>query len=238
MNGNAKERGRRVMKVLGRVALYGTVAVICVLMIVHFAWKFSGSDRWELVQDKGGVKVYGLKASGKVLKKFKGTVRVKSSLSTAVKATQDPTVCDYTGACYGSTLIERVDDSLQYYSFRMDYGSPFAVREVVVKEQFSQDPATGQVLAEVIAVPDKIPANNCCIRIETMHNTWRFTPLKDGQIEIQYVINMEDGGYVPYVLSNFANPRFLYYTLSLSQKILDKEKQKYPDVKFSYIHES
>jgi hypothetical protein len=227
---------KKRLKRFAKAVLLSSVCLAVIVFSLHLVWRYSGSNQWELVQEKDGITIYALKSPGSTLKQFKGIARVRSTLSAAMTLAQDPAVCEY-ARCYESRMIERVDERLQYYTFRWKYPFRFRPREMVIKEQFSRVPETKALLVEVTAAPDKIPPTDCCVRITNMYNTWRFTPLKNGEIEIEYLIDMSEGGFMPYVLSNFAVPKFMYFVLSKMQMVLDKESQKYPNAKFDLLED-
>jgi hypothetical protein len=66
-----------------------------------------------------------------------------------------------------------------------------------------------------------------------MNNTWRLTPLENGQVDIEYVINMNQGGFVPDLFLNVGTPRFMLLILPNLQGFLNREK--YRDAKFDFI---
>jgi hypothetical protein len=68
-----------------------------------------------------------------------------------------------------------------------------------------------------------------------MYNTLRLTPLGNGEIEIEYVMNMHDGGYIPDLLLNINRPKFVHKVLLGFQKFLDKEK--FRTAKLDFIQE-
>lgn len=218
-----------------KFASLAIVSLAVLLLVANLVWRFSGSNQWELVQDKNGVKVYSLKTPGSELLQIKGVVQVHSTLGGLVKFMQDPNVCaDY--GCYESYTVERVDDQLQYVTFRMDFPRPFQTREFVVRTQVHQDAHTKEVLLEYAAAPDKMPANACCFRVTDMNNTFRFTPRGNGQVDVEYVMNMNEGGFIPPPLLNRVRPKVSYRVLRVLQGLL--EKHGYQDAKLDFIDEA
>ena len=63
--------GRVLPKVL-KVLSFGSALVLAILLVAHFAWKYSGSNKWELEINKNGVQVYALKSPGFTLKTIQG----------------------------------------------------------------------------------------------------------------------------------------------------------------------
>lgn len=225
-----KTWGRRIAKAL----LLVSVSVVAVFLIAGFVWRLSGSNHWEFVGEKKGVKVYSLKAPGATLTQVKGVTRVRSSLSGLVKLMQDPEICKDLG-CRDSRIVERVDDQLQYSTFRYNLPFRFRPRDFVVRTQVYQNPHTREVLLEFAAAPDKAPPNDCCFRVTDMNNMWRLTPLGNGEIEIEYVQNMNEGGFLPDLMLNMARPKIMFAMLPRMQRLVSREK--YRTARFDFIKE-
>ncbi len=224
-----RPRGRKFLRFLW----IACVSLIVALFVVRVVWRFSGSNQWELVGEKNGVKVYSLKVPGTDVKKFKSVFRVHSTLAGLVKYFQDPDACNDVG-CSHSYIVERVDDQLEYASFRYKLPSPFHPREFVVREQFYQNPHTREILVEVAAAPDKLPPDQCCFRVTDMNNMWRLTPVGNGDVEVEYIMNMNEGGFMPDILMNIARPKILFMMRNL-QRFVGKEK--YQTAKFDFVKE-
>jgi hypothetical protein len=223
---------KRLVKQVLKVLVLVGVCLAALFFVARLIWRFSGSNQWEFVQEVKGVKIYSLKAPGLDLKQFKGIVRVRSTLASIIKFMQDPEICPDVG-CHDLKVIERVDDQLQYWSFRYSLPFPFQTREFVTRVQVSQNQQTKEVLMWVAAAPDKTPPHDCCFRVTDMNNTWRLTPLENGQVDIEYVINMNQGGFVPDLFLNVGTPRFMLLILPNLQGFLNREK--YRDAKFDFI---
>lgn len=220
----------RLLKVLSIVG----VSLVALFFVAHSTWKFSGSNQWEFEFEKNGVKVYSLKAPGMDRIQIKGVVQARSTLSHVVRYNQDPTVCALSG-CIESRVIERVDDQVQYNTFRYNFPYPYKPREYVVRAQFHQDPRTKEVFLVYAAAPDKLPPNSCCFRVTDMNNTWRFTPLENGVIEVEQVLNMSEGTFMP---DWWVKREKLESMAARLSKLQDRwDKRKYQDEKFDFIKE-
>jgi len=220
-------------KKLLNVFLIASVSLMALYFVGRLVWRFSGSNQWELDRDTSGVKMYSWKAPGSDLKKFKGIVRIHSTPAILVKMTQDPELCLDAG-CTQAKMIERVDDQLQYYSFQFKLPFPLHAREFVVREQYYQNPRTKDVLLEVVAAPDKIAPDSCCFRVSDIYNTWRFTPLENGVVEVEWFVNMNEGGFVPDVLLN-TRSKGMFQLLRELQGMASREK--YQNAKFDFVKE-
>lgn len=211
-----------------------SVSLLVLYAGARLAWRFSGSNKWEFVEERKGVKVYSLKSPGSDLQKFKGIGRVRTTLPRLVKLFQDAEICKEAG-CTSTRLVDRVDDQQQFYAFQHTLPFPFRKREFVVREQFYQDPRTKAILMEVVAAQDKIPEDSCCFRVTEMNNTWLFTPVTNGEIEIELILNMHEGGFVPDLMLNRMRDGILVNMLSHIQGWVDRDK--YRDAKYDFIDE-
>jgi len=234
-NGNVAGKARKApIRRLLKIVLTASVMLVAVIQILGWAWRFSGTNQWELFGERKGVRVYTLKTPGSDLNKFKCVFRVRSTLSGLVRLMQDPDACDDL-QCYGSRIIEKVDDHLQYATFRYKFDRPFRPREYVVRTEIHQNALTKEVLVSYSAALGKIPPDDCCFRVSDFNNAWRLTPLGNGQVDVEYTVNMDEGGLVPNVIANRARPKFLLIALRHLQKILDKDK--YRNAKLAFIQE-
>jgi hypothetical protein len=225
-----KKWSARLLKVL----LIVGVSLVALYFVAHSIWRFSGSNQWEFVEEKNGVKVYTLKAPGLDSIQVRTVVQIRSRLSSIVAFMQDYSSCIPLG-CIEPKLVERVDDQLQYYYFRYESPFPFQGREFVIKSQFYQNPHTKEVLMAIDAAPDKVPPNNCCFRVTDLNNRWRFTPLENGLVEIEATQKMNVGGFVPDLFLNRNRPKSLAKVLSRLEGLVNGEK--YRDAKIDYIKE-
>lgn len=219
---------------IARGLFIAALALVALSLIGNTIWKFSGSNKWELIGEKNGVKVYSLKSPGTDIAQVKGVVRVRSSLAGLVAFMQDPTVCKKIG-CRESYVIERVDDQFMYTTFRFNLPFKFQPREFVLSAHFFQNPRNKEVQLRYAPAPEKLPPNDCCFRVTDMHNTWRFTPVGNGLTDVEFHMKMDDGGFMPDVLINQIRPQVMYKALPRLQKLLDDPK--YQQAKFGFITE-
>jgi len=218
---------------LARILLRVSVSLVVLLFLAQLIWRFSGSNQWELVLEKDGIKVYSLKAPGSDLLQFKAIGRIHSTLPGIVAWMKDPDACKIQG-CTDSREIERVGEQLQYNYFQYDY-APFDKRDFVIRSQFYQNPDNKEVLLNVAAVADKVPPREGFYRVTNLNNKWRLAPLENGQIEVEIENNLDPGGFVPNVMFNRGRPRSLFYILSHIEKWVSSEK--YQNAKFDFIKE-
>lgn len=222
------------MRKLAKIVLIGCLSLAAIAVAAHVIWKYSGSGEWQLQAQKNGITIYSLKTPGSTKKKFKGIGRVRATLPTVMASSMDVDICKWAG-CYDARMFERVDERRQFYDFRMNYPFHFHPREFVVAQHMSRVPDTQALLVEITAAPEKLPTNDCCVRVEHMNNSWRYTPLKNGELEVEYVIDVDEGGYFPYFLANLGTPMFIAGIVPKMQFVFDREREKFPNPKFELL---
>jgi hypothetical protein len=225
----AIEPGKGPARVLMKALLFGSAIVALVLLSAHFVWKYSGSNEWELVSEASGARVLSLKVPGNSLKQFKVVGRVKATLKSATASLLDNTVENgriMSVPFYDPISVEPWSSQTMtsVYSYKIAAPLPFADRDAVLTEHITQDPQNKSVLVDILATPNKLPKEKCCYRIVDMHNTWRFTPLEDGYIEVEIVTNMDPG--VPYVFFNARSASSIAFVFSRLPKLFNLEKHR------------
>lgn len=225
----------RIKRFLLRVLLI----LVAVAVIGHFAYKYSGSDEWHALPEKDGVKVFWQKLPGSTIVKYKGVTRFRSTMTSITRFMQDPTTCDDVG-CTDYVVLDNVSPQVQYMSFVYNY-KPFSKRQFVVKVDVSQDPKTKEVKVRYLGDPNRIPPNDCCIRVPHMNNLWTFRPAGNSEIDVEYIVDMYEGGMIPYFVYNAIHEKTAYIALRNIGNIVVSEKymQKYGDPSFRlpYIEE-
>ncbi|HYK03300.1 MAG TPA: START domain-containing protein [Thermoanaerobaculia bacterium] len=219
--------------------MYGVLLVVALLLTAHFAWKYSGSNAWELEIDKRGIQVYTLKKPGSTLKDVRTVRRVKTTLNRAVAAMTSIETEDCAEWGPGCEAIKTVQPwnpkDLSYIQlYRMAYPKPYAPREFLINAKVTQDPRSKVVLVDFTVLPDALPRNECCARMTVFHDTWRFTPMRDGEVEVELTAHLDPG--VPYPLFNRLVPIAFYRFFNRG---LDKylNKEKFQQARFEGIEE-
>ncbi len=219
---NKSKKRFSILKILAY--FFATVASIAV--VAHFYWKYTGSNSWELRKTVDGVTVYTLKEPGSSYLKFKVVGTFNAKLSSIMKVMRDPEACEEIG-CYDFAILETVDyPRYQFYKFTYPYGAPFKPRQYVGRSEFRQDPVTKAIYADYKSVNDRLPEDDCCVRVTHMHNIWTFTPLKGGSVQVEFVMNEIPGGFLPYFLFNSIVADTIHKNVPDLQKILDMDKYR------------
>jgi hypothetical protein len=206
---------------------YAGLALAAILLMAHFAWGASGSNQWELVKDQNGVKVWTLKTPGANLVRVKATVRVDSKLAGMVKLLEDLESC-VDAYCYDTKRLAQIPSlpghAATYVRFKFDIPG-LKTREYVLFAEHYQDPASKKLEINIMAAPDKMPRDTCCVRVTHLHNNWKLTPLPNGQLDIEFTQDTDLGG-LPYFFTNIALTEGTYEIMQDMQKLMNKERYR------------
>lgn len=202
-----------------RVLLWVVFSFIVLLFVAHFYGLYSGSGEWKPEGEVNGIKMFSKKSPGSLLNQFKMEMILEEPIDVLISAFVDPDMCDFVG-CKGE-LIEDFGEQIKYIKFVFKVRDPYKPREMVVKSQLTFFP-NGDFLVEVDAVPDYIPLDDCCFRVTDMNNTWLFTPVGDSKFKLEYIVDQNMGGFMPYFLYNIRYPDSGYHQLGVLQNTILK----------------
>lgn len=218
-----KPRSRKFLK----LALYGSCMAAVLLVGAHFTWKMSGSGHWRLVSNEAGVRVYAKKEPGATFQKFKATMRMKSTMNRVVAGMMDrdlKSCAEWNPGCVTEQTVQpwRDDERSFVHFYRVNLPNPMTPREFLLKAQFTPDFGDQSVFIQYTALPDELPRNDCCYRITHMNNNWRFTPLGEGVIGVDFMQDMDVG--LPYFFYNVVAPTFVREGLLSLPRIVNQSK--------------
>lgn len=214
--------GRKLFARLGVAAF--VLAVLAA--IAHLLWTMSGSGKWVLSRDDGHVTLWTLKSPGSPLVQVKSRVRVKTRLAGPMRLMEDMSCAD--AGCYDEAILERLATHpgryAAYIRFKFDVPGVHT-QDYVLLQQRAQDPASRQVTIDMIAAPDRIPRDDCCIRITHLHTRWWLTPVRGGHVDIEYTQDTDSGG-LPYPIANLLLIEGTFQVMRDMQALMEKPRYR------------
>lgn len=188
-----------------RILAYGSVGLGLLLLLSHFVWVASGSNQWVLDRDADGIKLWTMKSPGSGLIQVKAEVTMTTKLAGMVKLLEelDESADAFTRDAKVIREIESTPGHRAMYSrFILDFPVPgVAPRDYILFSERFQDPGTKKLEINLMAAPDMMPRDPCCVRVTHLHNNWKLTPLKNGDLNVVFTQDTDDGG-IPYVFQN------------------------------------
>lgn len=209
----------------------------CILVIIFFSFllpSLRAQDSWKLNTDKEGIKIYTAAVSYSKVKAIKVVAMLHTSLSQLVAVLMDVNAgSQWVYHTKSSSLVKQISPSELYYYSEISLPWPCENRDFVAHLSVSQDAATKVVTIDGPAVPGFVSVKQGIVRVSHSKGKWILSPEGNGQVKVDYTLQVDPGGAIPAWLVNmFAaeGPLESFRKLKVQLK-----KPAYLDAKLSYI---
>lgn len=182
---------------------------------------------WKLEKNKNGILVYTQMVENEEIKQIRMITTADAKLSTAIAVLTD--VSNYKQwiyKCVYSKLVKQVSDHEMIYYSITDGPWPVIDRDLVLLNKIHQHPETKIVYSVTETKLDYIPEKEDYVRIKNMKGVWKFTPLKDGKIAIEYYLQVDPAGKLPPWVVNMFITTGPYQTMEKFKEMLGKDGYK------------
>lgn len=243
---------KSVFRKIGKFLLYAVGLVVVVLAVAHFAWKYSGSNKWELWQDTNvtpaygkqgqrllGAQIYKKKVPGATRLQFKVVCQIRGNLDAVAAAMSDMTTAgcrNFISGCTSGKIYKPFDEKDGTYIQEYRIALPKFLKKqmaAVNKIHLWRDPQTKALIITVKGVPELLPQDGCCINVTHLNNQWKFTPLENGMLEFEFIEDDDPG--IPYYVYNRALLRNKVGVPEIAQRVFNLEK--YQHKKFEFLRD-
>jgi hypothetical protein len=158
---------------------------------------------WKLKNDKDGVQVYLQSGGSTALKPVKTVTVVTASLSKVAAVLLD--VMRTPEWVYGTKLcgiLKQESPATLYYYAEISMPWPVKNRDFIIKISMSQQEQTRIITVLAENKPDYLPVKSNLVRIQHSAGRWTISPLPDGKVKIEYVLEVDPGGMLPASIVN------------------------------------
>jgi len=215
---------------------------ICFLLtFVFFSVTIEGlqaqkKGEWKFRKEKEGIKVYLREIENTNIKELRMTTIMDASLSTLIAALDDVEMYKvWVYRCMDAKILKIVSESEMIYYTKTDFPWPLSDRDVVTRAILTQDPDTKILTSFTKIYPDFYPEEDGVVRIPELEITWKFTPLDNGKVQLDYLLSSDPGGHIPAWAINLGIDQGPAQSIINFKKMLTKEK--YKNKKLAYIQE-
>jgi hypothetical protein len=158
---------------------------------------------WQLRVDKEGIKVYTRQMENSSLKAVKTVCTINASLPALTAVLMDiNSSADWVYATKKISLLKKVSASDLIYYSEIAIPWPVTNRDFIVLLKVTQDPKTKAVSVIGDNKPDYLPVVKNIVRIKKSYSKWLITPMPNGQLKIEYILEVDPSGSVPVWLTN------------------------------------
>ena len=193
--------------------------IISTLLFIFLSYStIFAQGNWKLEKDKDGIKVWTRKQANSNLKEYKGVMVIQSNMDKLVTFFKNYKLFEkwmFKTDPGSFKLLKKISDN--EFVIRLTMSAPFIkTRESITHLTINQPDNKGEVLINLVTVPDFIPLDNNYVRIPKMNGYWKLVPLENEKIEITNVASANAGGSIPDGLVNMSAVDAPY---SMMQKI-------------------
>lgn len=203
------------------------------LMVFIWAGATAQSD-WALRTDKEGIKVYTRNLDNTPYKAVKTVCTIDASLSRLTAVLLDiPNCADWVYSTKSCKVLRQNSPLDLFYHSEVAIPWPVSNRDFIVRLVVTQDEKTKAVTVLGENQPSYLPENKNVVRIQQSYSKWLITPLQNGKVQIEYVLQVDPGGSVPAWLINMFATKGPFETFQkLRQQV---KKDMYNRVSLPYI---
>lgn len=155
------------------------------------------ADAWTQRKAEDGVTISARPSPGSPINDIRSETRMKTSMDSIISLMRDYSARPRWDAMCGEikVLKQEVNAETVYVHMKMPW--PVSDRDLVMRVEWKQDPATGVVSQHAYGVPDAAPPVEGRVRMASFTNDWTFTPKGDGTIGIDSIAHADPGGPLP-----------------------------------------
>jgi START domain len=189
----------------------------CLIITAHLLLFLSSiaiaQTDWQLKVDKEGIKVYTKQMENSPLKAVKTVCTINTSLTILTALLLDiNNTPEWVYATKKISLLKQVSLSDLIYYSEIEIPWPVSNRDFIVLLKVTQDQKTKVVSVIGDNKPDYLPAVKNVVRIKRSYSKWLISPLPNGQVKIEYILEVDPGGVIPAWLINMFATKGPYET--------------------------
>jgi hypothetical protein len=166
---------------------------------------FQSGTEWELKKDKNNIKVFVRDSARSGIKEIRVITTVKASVEELVEIVYDiDSYPLWIANLETAEILETVSKREIYYYYQADVPWPFKNRDDVMRFVMEENPDNGSATIKFTGHPDYIPEKDKIVRLSLNKGHWKFTPVLNGETEIDYLFFTDEGkGYPNWLVNMF-----------------------------------
>lgn len=161
-------------------------------------------EEWKLRKDKDSIQVYSRKIEGSAYAAVKTTTVLENvSLASLVALIEDAEACPvWADKCAESYVQQRISETEAYVYTHNSMPFPIKDRDVLAHVQWSQNPASLEVMMESVAVSGMLDEVRGRLRLTEATASWKFLPLDSNAVQITNEAHINPGSNLPGWVTN------------------------------------
>ena len=215
-----------------------TKKIITLFLAVILSMQLLGQDGgWSLVNDENSVQAYVKESPDNPFKIVRVHTQCKTTFSALISLIKDAD--NHHNWIYANSLSQIKDKRGAFHWVYYGVSNapwPVSDRDLVSKIELAQDTVSGVITIVSRGVPNYLPKKEGLVRVPKLYSKWTFTPMNNGDIDIEFFLIIDLGGNIPAWLVRDAISNGPFNTLvSLREEI---QKPIYKEAHLKYITEA
>ena len=194
------------------------------IVLVCIASLCFSQEKWQLIKDQDGIKVYTRKQDNEKFKEVRADFELKASEDQLISMLQN--ISHHKDWSYGTKrtymVSKKSNDTLIYYS-EVSLPWPLSNRDLVIELSFKKDTVNKTLRIQAISIPGILPVNQGLVRVPFSLALWNVNVLPNKLLKVQYIFRTDPGGALPAWLVNFAASVGPYNSFHKLKEIIQKE---------------
>jgi hypothetical protein len=193
------------------------------IIILPLKFRVSAQEKWDLVKEKAGIKVFTKIESGSEYKAFKAEMEVNCKVENIVEVLKNmKSINNWVVNCKEVKLLKS-EDNEQYYYIETALPWPFVNRDMVYHFQYMEINGE-QVRVNVTGIPEYIKPREGIVRMAKTSGYWLLTSIAADTTAVTYQMHVEPGGSIPAWLANPFIVNVPFSTFKELRNIVQKSK--------------
>ena len=198
---------------------------LCLLVLV--AATVQAADGWSIARDEDGIRIYTRQSPGHALKEQRGEMAIHATPAALVALIMDVAACgEWVDRCQKSELLSAPGQLPVRVHTVIRLPWPFASRDVVFDAGIRRHVDSGVTEITVHDVDGGVALNSDKVRMPELAGRWRFTPLLDDRVRVEYEVRADPGGYLPVWVANMAAVGAAYRTLVRMRNLVQEPRYR------------
>ena len=205
----------------------------CLLMLMFLSgFRVPGQGKWELKEEKNGIRVYSRENELSDFNEFRATTQVSQPIEAFIAVLKDiQAIPEWMFSVKFSRLLETQGDTVQVYYTEAKAPFPFKNRDGIYYNCFRWEETTRTLTVDIELRPDYLDPEEGLVRISRGSGFWLAKEIGPGNLELIFQMQLDPGGNIPAWLANMFVVDTPMHTLTELKRLMSDNRyhgKKYP----------
>ena len=170
---------------------------------------------WTQERDKEGIRIYSRKTQEHRTSEYKGIAYIKVPMAGAIALFEDTgRTSEWMYQCKELRELPPKTPGERMFYLLQDFPAPAHQRDAAVSRIRTPGISADSVIYTYFHVPGGYPPQVNVRRMLYFKSVWKFTPAKEGGVDVEYLFQADPGGHIPvWMFDNIFSVDLPFYTL-------------------------